>query len=112
MSTLMKSGSSGEAVKALQRKLASLGFDVPLDGEFGAATESAVRELQTLFGYTVDGMVGSGTAQLIDAQLSYRWDRRSADAEVRAITSQRKDATERLFRSTKTTVSMKRATKR
>lgn len=112
MSDLLTNGSRGEDVKALQRKLVSLGFDVPIDGEYGLGTETAVRELQTMFGYTADGMVGSGTALLIDAQLSYGWNRASADAGERALASQRKDATERLFRSTKRTVSEKHVAKK
>jgi len=66
---LLKSGSKGEPVKALQTKLQQLGFDSAPDGAFGPATQSAVEELQTLFGYDVDGVVGDGTLKLIDQQV-------------------------------------------
>jgi len=66
---LLKSGSKGESVKALQSKLQQLGFDSAADGAFGPATQSAVEELQTLFGYSVDGVVGDGTLKLIDQQV-------------------------------------------
>ncbi|MFG3404836.1 N-acetylmuramoyl-L-alanine amidase [Streptomyces sp. NPDC048142] len=56
---LLKQGSSGDAVKRLQRALtAALGTTVGVDGEFGAATGTAVRDYQTARGLDVDGVVG------------------------------------------------------
>jgi len=55
-------GSSGDAVKRLQRSLtAALGTTVGADGSFGATTESAVRSYQTSRGLGVDGKVGPAT---------------------------------------------------
>ena len=69
----LKNGSRGDEVKALQAKLNQLGFTLEVDGIFGDNTQNAVITLQTIFGYTVDGIVGPGTMQLIDAQNGYHW---------------------------------------
>jgi N-acetyl-anhydromuramyl-L-alanine amidase AmpD len=49
-------GASGDLVTALQTKLG-----VTADGQFGAATEAAVRAFQTAHGLTPDGIVGPQT---------------------------------------------------
>ncbi|MFJ3296772.1 peptidoglycan-binding protein [Streptomyces bacillaris] len=55
-------GSSGDAVKRLQRALtAALGTTVNADGSFGPATETAVRTYQSNRGLGVDGKVGPAT---------------------------------------------------
>ncbi|WP_326702835.1 N-acetylmuramoyl-L-alanine amidase [Streptomyces cyaneofuscatus] len=55
-------GSSGDAVKRLQRSLtAALGTTVGADGSFGPTTESAVRTYQSGRGLSVDGKVGPAT---------------------------------------------------
>ncbi|MEW1613533.1 MULTISPECIES: peptidoglycan-binding protein [unclassified Streptomyces] len=55
-------GSSGDAVKRLQRSLtAALGTTVGVDGGFGPTTESAVRSFQTSRGLDADGKVGPAT---------------------------------------------------
>lgn len=92
MGNLLKNGSRGEDVKALQQKLGQLGFDVEADGIFGNATDKTVRELQALFGYTVDGIVGDGTTGLIDAQIGYGWNYKAPDAAERALRAQGKAA--------------------
>jgi len=51
----------------------ALGLALEVDGKFGPATEAAVRQLQTAFGYTVDGIAGQGTNKLINQQLGYNW---------------------------------------
>jgi peptidoglycan hydrolase-like protein with peptidoglycan-binding domain len=55
-------GATGDAVRRLQRALRrtpDLGLTV--DGAFGPATESAVREFQQAGGLAVDGVVGPAT---------------------------------------------------
>ncbi len=53
---------TGPDVLAVQRRLAALGFDPgPTDGEYGPATEHAVREFQQAAGIQVDGIVGPET---------------------------------------------------
>lgn len=90
MSDIIRKGGRGDAVKATQEKLAKLGFDVTPDGIFGDATDHAVRELQTLFGYNVDGLVGPGTTGLMDAQIGYGWSYKAPDAKARALAAQGK----------------------
>jgi N-acetylmuramoyl-L-alanine amidase len=56
-------GEAGEAVRDLQRRLAALGHDASADetGEFGPATEAAVRAFQEQRGLLVDGLCGPQT---------------------------------------------------
>lgn len=60
---LLKRGSSGEAVKSVQRILGV----TPVDGKFGKATEDAVKYFQYVKSLPVDGRVGPYTwAALIE----------------------------------------------
>jgi peptidoglycan hydrolase-like protein with peptidoglycan-binding domain len=81
---ILKNGSRGDDVLALQKKLNALGYGIDVDGVFGGGTEKAVIDLQTLFNYTVDGLVGEGTMGLIDAQIGYGWNVNDADAAAKA----------------------------
>ena len=64
---LLKKGSTGEAVRQLQRALKELGYDPgEVDGDFGAKTESAVQAFQRDRGLDVDGIVGEITWLNID----------------------------------------------
>jgi peptidoglycan hydrolase-like protein with peptidoglycan-binding domain len=55
----VKSGSTGDAVKAVQSQLDSEGDILAVDGDFGPATEGAVSQFQTNNGgLIVDGIVG------------------------------------------------------
>lgn len=62
---VLKKGSTGNQVKALQRMLHAMGYNLgtknPMDGDFGAKTDSAVRAYQKLHSLTVDGIVGAKT---------------------------------------------------
>ena len=62
---VLKKGSEGEQVKALQRMLYAMGYNLgdknPIDGDFGTKTDSAVRSYQDKNGLTVDGIVGQNT---------------------------------------------------
>jgi len=80
MATLLKHGAKGEQVVALQNALGKLGFTVNPDGQFGPATQKAVEDLQSIFGYSVDGIVGDSTQKLIDQQAGYGWNVSSPDA--------------------------------
>ena len=65
--SLLQVGSQGQGVLVLQYYLSYIaGFvptvpAVPIDGVFGAATESAVRAFQGTYGLAVDGIVGAET---------------------------------------------------
>ncbi|MFE4590090.1 peptidoglycan-binding domain-containing protein [Streptomyces laurentii] len=70
-SCVMGSGSSGEAVDALQAALIlCYGMDVGgRDGVYGAKTEAAVRSLQRATGQTADGVYGPNTRNVVE----WRW---------------------------------------
>jgi peptidoglycan hydrolase-like protein with peptidoglycan-binding domain/Flp pilus assembly protein TadD len=65
------SAHGSDAVRALQRRLAGLGYSPgPVDGRYGPLTEQAVRRLQATHGLVVDGVVGPNTrAALASARL-------------------------------------------
>lgn len=61
---LVKKGSTGAIVKAVQIALLCHGYSVGscgIDGEFGSDTRSAVCSFQTAKGLSVDGIVGKNT---------------------------------------------------
>ncbi|MGH9034527.1 MAG: peptidoglycan-binding protein [Acidimicrobiia bacterium] len=61
-------GDSGEAVRDLQHRLATLGYDPGETGSFGEGTESAVVAFQVARGLRVDGICGRQTwSSLVEA---------------------------------------------
>src|SRR4029078_1056849 len=63
----LQKGSNDPAVRDLQEALKTLGYNPgPIDGVFGATTESAVKAFQQARGITVDGIVGNVTWINID----------------------------------------------
>ena len=61
---ILRKGSKGNSVKALQALLVGFGYNVGksgIDGDFGNATLSAVKKYQAKKGLEVDGVVGSAT---------------------------------------------------
>lgn len=54
-------GDQGSEVAEIQGQLASLGFDVSADGDFGPATAEAVKSFQNSVGLDADGLVGPST---------------------------------------------------
>ena len=59
-------GSSGDAVRKLQRRLEALGYKPGYtDGKFGATTEAAVMAFQANNGLTVDGKAGPATQRAL-----------------------------------------------
>ena len=59
----VRQGSTGPAVQALQVQLVKHGSSLSTDGDFGPATDSAVRSFQSAHGLGVDGIVGPATWQ-------------------------------------------------
>lgn len=58
---ILKKGSKGDDVIALQHLLNVEGYKVTIDGDFGAKTETAVKLLQKAHGLADDGIVGAKT---------------------------------------------------
>ena len=54
-------GSTGSSVSALQEKLNQNGYDLAVDGVFGAETRKAVKDYQKKKGLQVDGIAGPAT---------------------------------------------------
>lgn len=66
-------GDKGEDVKQLQKDLIELGYDLGTwgaDGDFGNATDKAVRAFQKKNGLDVDGWVGKNTYTAIEKALA------------------------------------------
>ncbi|MGH3646940.1 MAG: D-Ala-D-Ala carboxypeptidase family metallohydrolase [Micromonosporaceae bacterium] len=61
---VLKRGMSGSDVTQLQKRIAgwvSYGENLGLDGQFGPATESALKRFQSGYGLSADGIAGSQT---------------------------------------------------
>lgn len=63
---IFKIGSKGESVKTLQKKLNKFGYNLMVDGIFGAATENAVYDFQRRNNLTSDGIAGEKTLAKLD----------------------------------------------
>ena len=71
MRILLAKGSQGTKVKELQMKLNKiLGTALATDGDFGIATDQAIRQFQAEYGLKVDGIVGNYTWAAIDLESS------------------------------------------
>lgn len=71
MTALLKRGSRGAAVRTLQTSLNAAGAAPRLvvDGDFGPATDRAVRAIQQRLGLVVDGIVGPQTRTALNRLL-------------------------------------------
>lgn len=68
----LRKGNKGPAVVALQRKLQIAGYYVGgvQDGDFGDATDEAVRHFQRDNNLVADGVYGNGTARVLNAKVT------------------------------------------
>tara|TARA_R110002072_G_scaffold35722_2_gene105394 strand:+ start:99 stop:1247 length:1149 start_codon:yes stop_codon:yes gene_type:complete len=66
---LLRQGSRGPAVEALQRSLSGLGFTLRADGDFGPLTAGQVRAFQRSRGLRPDGIVGPQTLAALEQAL-------------------------------------------
>ena len=65
----LQSGNEGEAVRALQKRLKTLGYLADsADGSYGEKTKAAVIAFQSNNGLKVDGIAGTGTINAIFSQ--------------------------------------------
>lgn len=63
---VLRRGSHGKCVTALQYSFVFLGTPLALDGDYGPATEDAVRRLQAFLRLKADGICGPATWKAID----------------------------------------------
>lgn len=71
MTTILRRGSVGQAVKEMQTVLLARGFDLGsygADGKFGAKTETAVMAFQRLNGLPISGSWGQPERQALEAR--------------------------------------------
>lgn len=61
----LRQSARGDAVVAMQERLASAGYAVEADGAFGPKTAEAIRRFQAENGLKVDGVVGVATASAL-----------------------------------------------
>ena len=65
----LSSGSRGEKVEDLQKRLQALGYyDGEIDGQFGPGTKAAVVDFQKNNGLDTDGLAGTETLNLLYSQ--------------------------------------------
>ncbi|MEU6393026.1 peptidoglycan-binding protein [Streptomyces sp. NPDC046939] len=70
---ILRKGSKGQAVKTLQKNLNTVqNAKLTVDGDFGAATDKAVRVFQAAHHLTVDGEYGPKSAAMMKAALAGR----------------------------------------
>ena len=96
----LKRGSKGDAVKIVQEKLVARGYSCGasgVDGDFGSATEKAVKAFQKDHNLKADGIVGAKTYEALDdVPVSYtviipNQTEAQADALVRQYPGSRKE---------------------
>ena len=68
---MLRTGSSGDEVLALQRRLKAAGFDPgPADGAFGPKTDAALRAFQEKAEVAVDGICGPKTLEKLSEAIN------------------------------------------
>ncbi len=66
VATVLREGSSGPKVEALQRALNANGAHLTVDGDYGPATKAAVKSYQASHGLTADGIAGPNTLRALN----------------------------------------------
>lgn len=84
-SRLLKNGSAGTDVKALQELLNQLGAALVVDGKFGSKTEAAVIAFQKKSGLKQDGKYGNQTHAALMAAIADKDEGQQAMTEERLI---------------------------
>lgn len=65
---VLEMGDFGEDITSIQTRLVALGFKLDADGEFGPATQQAIKRFQMIKGLEADGKVGPATYKLLMGQ--------------------------------------------
>ena len=82
--TVLKVGSKGENVKALQRDLNStIGAGLTVDGDFGSGTKKALIKFQQKYGLSADGIYGPSSAAKMKSVLANKASVKIATATLR-----------------------------
>lgn len=71
---VLSRGSKGGDVVDLQRGLSTYGLPLAIDGDFGPATELAVKAFQRLYGLVSDGIAGARTFAALAPHLPFERD--------------------------------------
>jgi peptidoglycan hydrolase-like protein with peptidoglycan-binding domain len=67
---MLKRGANGAEVEELQQQLTQLGFEVEVDGDFGATTEAAVKAFQASANLKQTGTIDGNTLKALDTAAS------------------------------------------
>lgn len=96
VSTTLKKGDKGVAVKTLQDNLITLGYKLEADGDFGNDTDTIVRKFQKANGLTMDGIVGKGTQAKITEALAVIKEKEEALKKIYRVRLSAKDVENQL----------------
>lgn len=66
----LQKGCKGEDVRVLQNALINLGYNISADGDFGSATDAAVRSFQKANALAVDGIFGAKSVAKLNTLLN------------------------------------------
>ena len=86
--SLQRGFTGSDAVRAVQRRLKELGYySGAADGDFGPATEKAVKEFQKANGLSADGKVGEKTLKKMNAKTAISYKEAHATAAPKKTTA-------------------------
>ncbi len=95
--SLQKGFKGSEAVRSLQKRLKELGYySGSVDGDFGEATEKAVKEFQKANGLTADGKAGEKTLSKLNSKKAVSYKEAHATATPKRTATPKPTATPNL----------------
>ena len=87
-----KKGDKGDAVKKVQKRLKELGyFTASVDGDFGDATQKAVKSFQKNNGLTNDGVVGKKTLEKLNSSKAKKASSSGTDNQKEELKTEKLD---------------------
>jgi len=75
----LKKGAKGDAVKTLQKRLNKIGYNLRVDGKFGALTEDALKDYKKARKLKNPKLYDTDTAKLLKAEIAKMSDRTMAE---------------------------------